>query len=324
MFFISFRRVMLWMLSAVMLLLWQTAFAGPILNRIMERRMAQQQDVIADESGVSRQVSLPAGARIVRDFQYGTDKRQRMDIYLPWQAVGAPVIFMVHGGGWRIGDKGMKSVVENKMNRWVPKGLIFISVNYRMVPDADPIEQENDIARALAAAQGKAATLGGDPTKFILMGHSAGAHLVALLAASPATAYKLGAGPWIGAISLDSGAIDVIQIMQTRHFSLFDQAFGSDAAYWKKASPYHELTAQATPFLVVCLAQRRVSCPQARKFVDRAVSLHVRASVLEQNLSHKDINQQLGLEGSYTDAVESFMGSLDSSVMRILKDRRIP
>ena len=306
------------LLSIVMMLTLQSSFSGPILDRIMERRAAQQQDGVIDPAQSPRQAMLPAGARVIRDEPYGTDRRQRMDIYLPRHAARAPVIFMVHGGGWRIGDKGMPSVVDNKLNRWVSRGFIFISVNYRMLPDADPIEQAHDVARALAAAQGKAAMWGGDPAKFILMGHSAGAHLVALLAASPSSAYKFGARPWVGTISLDSGALDLVQTMRNRHPSLFDQAFGTDFSYWEKTSPSHMLTPQAPPFLLVCSTHRRDSCMQAHEFVGKATPVNVRASVLEQNLSHRDINHQLGVDGGYTDAVESFMAILDPSVKRLL------
>jgi arylformamidase len=305
-------------LAVVILLSAQMSLAGPIRDRLMERRVAQQQDDLSEEDTSSGQVSLPAGVRLVRDVSYGKDAMQRMDVYLPRQAVGAPVIFMVHGGGWRRGDKGMKAVVENKMTRWVSKGFIFISTNYRLLPDTAPAAQAQDVASALAAAQGKAAAWGGDPAKFILMGHSAGAHLVAFLAASPAMALRLGARPWLGTISLDSAALDVVQIMEARHFRLYDQAFGKDPAYWRNVSPFHELSAQATPFLAVCSARRSDACQQARRFVGKAVSFNVRASVLEQDLSHKDINQQLGGEGGYTDAVETFMGALDESVMRAL------
>jgi arylformamidase len=317
MFSKTYGHFILGLLTVAIFLPSQISFAGPILDRIMERRAAQQQNGIDDGAHSFRQVTLPAGARVMRDVPYGTHARQKMDIYLPQKAVGVPVILMAHGGGWSRGNKSLQTVVDNKMKHWVSKGFIFISTNYRLRPDTDPIEQANDIARALALAQGKVAAWGGDPTKFILMGHSAGAHLVALLAASPAAAYKLGARPWIGTITLDSGSLDVVQTMQRRHPQLFDQAFGSDSAYWKKASPYHELSAQATPFLLVCSTHRRDACPQAYEFVSKAASLNVRATVLEQNLSHKDVNDQLGVEGSYTEAVESFMGTLDPSIKHL-------
>ena len=305
--------------SIVLLLMGQPSHAGPIRDYIAAHRAVRQVEDVGDGEP-SGSASLPGGVRVVRDVPYGKDDLQRMDVYLPPQAVNAPVIFMVHGGGWRRGDKGAESVVENKMTRWVPKGFIFISTNYRMLPKTAPVEQAQDIASALAFAQGKAASWGGDPAKFIIMGHSAGAHLVALLTASPAMALKAGVHPWLGTLSLDSAALDVVQTMEAKHYRLYDKAFGSDPAYWKAASPYHALTETATPFLAVCSTRRSDSCPQATRFAAKATSLKVRASVLEQDLSHKDINQNLGMEGRYTDAVETFMGTLDESVRRALNN----
>jgi arylformamidase len=303
--------------AIVLLLMWQSSYAGPIRDRLMERRLAQQAEDVEDGEP-SSPVSLPTGVRLVRDVPYGKDGKQRMDIYLPRQAAGAPVIFMVHGGAWRLGDKGARAVVENKVAHWVTKGFIFISTNYRLLPKTAPVEQAQDIASALATAQGKAASWGGDPAKFIMMGHSAGAHLVALLGASPATALKLGAMPWLGTVLLDSAALDVVQIMEAKHARFYDRAFGSDPASWRAASPFHVLSDSATPFMAVCSTRRGDACSQASRFVAKAKSINTRASVLEQDLSHKDINQQLGTEGGYTDAVDSFMGALDASVMRTL------
>ena len=139
---------------------------------------------------------------ILRNVRYGNADLQTMDVYLPRKPqTGMPVIFMVHGGAWRFGDKTARSVVLNKVARWVPRGFILVSVNYRMLPTARLLQQAEDVARALATAQAKAASRGGDPAKFILMGHSAGAHLVALLDADPALAYKAGARPWLGVVA---------------------------------------------------------------------------------------------------------------------------
>ena len=242
------------------------------------------------------------------DIAYGEAPAQKMDVYLPAHADHAPVIFMVHGGAWRFGDKGSKDVVKNKVARWVEQGYVFISVNYRMLPEADPLMQADDVARALAAAQTRAAEWGGDPDKFILMGHSAGAHLVALLSTVPARAQALGARPWLGTVVLDSAAIDVAQIMRRRHMHLYDEAFGKDAAFWKSASPIQQLSAEAKPFLLVCSTKRRdQSCDAARAFAERATTLGVRAEVSGQALSHGEINHNLGLPGAYTDTVERFM-----------------
>lgn len=304
------------MFAIGLLLMWQLAYGGQIFDRIMEYRAAQQGEDSEEES--SDAIALPAGCRLISDVAYGKNVRQRMDIYLPQHAAGAPVILMVHGGGWRRGDKRAQSVVENKMARWLAKGFIFISVNYRLLPEAAPGEQADDIALALAAAQAQAASWGADPAKFILMGHSAGAHLVALLAASPDKAYRLGAKPWLGTVVLDSAALDVVEIMNARHLRLYDNAFGSDAAYWKEVSPFYALSATAAPILTVCSTLRSDSCAQAVRFAGRARSLNVQVTVVRQELSHRDINQLLGVESTYTDAVEAFMAGLDDSVRQML------
>jgi acetyl esterase/lipase len=262
--------------------------------------------------------TLPAGARVMRDVPYGDDARQRMDVYLPQRPSNAPVIFMVHGGGWRTGDKGARSVIDNKVARWVSRGFIFVSAGYRMLPDTAPLDQARDVARAIAAAQEKAPSWSGDAAKFIVMGHSAGAHLVALLAASSASARDAGAKPWLGAVLLDSAALDVPGLMKARHARLYDEAFGTDPAYWKAASPLDTLSKGAAPLLAVCSSRRRDSCPAAHRFAARSKSLGVDARVLEEDLSHREINERLGAAGDYTDAVESFMRSLDDSVRRRL------
>jgi acetyl esterase/lipase len=292
------------------------SYAGTLSERIAESRLAQQLDEPQDDA--FGRLELPPGVRLVRDVAYGKSEQQRMDVYLPRHAAGAPVIVMVHGGGWRRGDKGAQGVVQNKMSRWTSQGFIFISINYRLLPEAAPIEQAHDVARALAAAQGKAEEWGGDPEKFILMGHSAGAHLSTLLAASPELARQAGVRPWLGTVALDSAAFNVVQIMETRHPGLYDQAFGDDPAYWRRASPYYRVTAAMRPLLAVCSTRRDESCQQAHQFDDKAATLKVRVKVLEEDLSHGEINKELGIESSYTDAVESFMGSLDAAVWRTL------
>jgi acetyl esterase/lipase len=258
--------------------------------------------------------------RVYRDVAYGEAARQRFDVYAPARTEGAPVIFMVHGGAWRFGDKTHANVIENKVRRWVAAGWVFISTNYRLLPQADALEQARDVARALAAAQRMAAQWGADAHRFVLMGHSAGAHLVALVHGAPTFAAEFGAKPALGAVLLDSAALDVVALMSARHARLYDHAFGADPAFWRAASPYHALAAGAPPILAVCSTERRDdSCAQANAYADRARSLGVRASVLPQPLSHAEINWRLGLEGAYTEAVERFIASLDPALAARLK-----
>ncbi len=284
------------------------AQAGPLRERLQAMQQARQAAKAAEAAGQS---DLPAGTRVLRDQPYGPATAQRFDVYLPPQPVhDAPVILMVHGGGWSRGDKAVAGVVQNKATRWLPAGVVLVSVNYRMGPEAPPLEQARDVARALAVAQRAAPQWGASASTFVLMGHSAGAHLVALLNAQPSLATEQGAQPWRAVVSLDSGALDVPQIMARRHFGLYDAAFGDDPAQWRAASPWHVLSAGGAPLLVVCSTQRADACPQGRAYADKAQALGLRVELLPQDLSHGDINKQLGRPGAYTEAVEVFLRSV--------------
>ena len=299
-------------LALLLALAASPGMAGPLLERIAERRQPAPAEAAA------------AGVSVLRDVAYGSDPRQRFDVYLPGAAAtpspsaGAPVIFMVHGGGWRTGSKSEKAVVDNKVAHWVPKGVVLVSTGYRLLPQADPLTQARDVARALTEAQRQAPSWGADPARFVLMGHSAGAHLVALLASAPHLAREAGAGAWLGTVALDSAAFDLVAAMRDRHLPLYDEAFGSDPTYWRSASPLHQLHAGARPLLAVCSSRRADPCPQARRYADAAAALGVRAAVLPQDYSHRDINLQLGADARYTAAVDDFLASLDGVLARRL------
>jgi arylformamidase len=263
------------------------------------------------EEGPSAPLTPPAGGRVERDIAYGPDAAQRFDVYLPRRPVtSAPVLFMVHGGAWLIGDKAAAAVVANKAAHWLPAGTVFVSVNYRLAPKADPLGQADDVAKALAVAQAKAPSWGGDPARFVLMGHSAGAHLVALLAADPTIAARQGARPWLGTVVLDSAALDLVAIMKEPHLRFYDRVFKNDPAYWHEASPLERLTRAPGPMLVVCSSRRSQSCPHAREFVAKATGLGGPVTLLTEPLRHAEINRTLGEAGSYTDAVDAFLRSV--------------
>jgi len=261
----------------------------------------------------------PAGARGAPrpiEVAYGDDARQRVDVYLPDRPDQAPIIVMVHGGAWVIGNKSLPQVVDNKLARWLPRGAIVVSVGYRLVPlsgarDVTPLDQADDIARAISKVQALAPSWGGDPQRIVLMGHSAGAHLVALVGASPGFAQRAGALPWRGTVVLDSAGLNLVGVMRLPHPRFYDRAFGADPAQWRAVSPLETLTPGAAPMLVVCSTRRAdASCLQSQRFVAHAIESGVRASVLEQDLSHGEINAKLGLPGAYTDAVEQFFESV--------------
>lgn len=252
---------------------------------------------------------------------YGPHERQAIDIYIPQGEEGPyPVVFMVHGGGWCIGDKGMIKVTKNKVARWLPKGFVFISANYRMIPDgADVATQAKDVGKALAYVQKNAAKWQADPDRIVTMGHSAGAHLVSLLGANAQGAAGMGLKPWLGTVSLDSGTLDVVDTMQNKHFGLYNDAFGKDPAKWQPVSPLHHLSMSSLPFLGVCSTRRNDACPQARAYARKSKMLGVKAGVLALDLGHGGINDKLGEASGFTAAVEDFMSSLDREVARRLR-----
>ena len=277
------------------------------------------------ERAQEKRASLPPGVQKIADLPYGPDARQRMDIYLPRSSaphpsgVRAPVVFMVHGGGWRHGDKAMGRVVDQKVASWVPRGLIVVSVNYRLLPDTPVAQQAQDVAQALATAQQQAAQWGGDAGRFILMGHSAGAHLVSLINAQPALAQRLGAWPWLGTVALDSAVLNLPQLIRAPHMPLYDDAFGTDPAYWHALSPLHQWVSGAPPSQFVCSTERPDQpCLQAHAMARHVHTQGGRAEVLPQPLTHGEINAELGLDSDYTRAVEGFMASLDAVVAQRL------
>lgn len=254
-----------------------------------------------------------SASEVLRDIPYGPSSYQRMDIYLPNESPvgGAPVIFFVHGGAWQYGDKSNPASVNNKARHWTAEGYIFISANNRLSPDADPSEQADDIAEAVAFAQKEAPQWGGNPKLFILMGHSAGAHLVSLVSADPEVLAKHGAQRLIGTVALDSAAYDVTQIMRFRHHRFYDFVFGEQTGFWQDVSPVENVKPGAPPMMLVCSEFRVDSCGQAKGFARRLQSVGTHAEILPMRLSHGAINNRLGIRGDYTDAVDAFLSSLE-------------
>lgn len=273
---------------------------GRFRERIAER-LAQRRTAPAAPA------ALPANVHAWRDQPYGSDPRQRYDVYAPQGATHAPVLFIVHGGAWKFGDKGAASLIEAKIAHWSALGYVVISTNYRMLPDADPLTQAQEVASAIASAQRDSARWGGDPDRFVLMGHSAGAHLSALIAASPTLLAQAKAHPVRAVVLLDSAMLDTERFMAKQHAPLYDAAFGSDPEYWRATSPKVQLSAPGVPLLAVCSSRRQESCAQAHAFVAHAKGIGRRAQVLEEDLSHAEINAQLGLASAYTHAVDEFL-----------------
>lgn len=250
--------------------------------------------------------SFLPGSRVLTEA-YGPHPLQQMDIYLPPLPPGtaaAPVIIMVHGGSWKGGDKTNPTVVANKLRHWLPKGYVFVSVNYRLLPDAQALEQAGDVAAAVRMVADNAARWGARADRMVLMGHSAGAHLVALLSSRPGMTGR----PVAGTVVLDSAALDIPEVMHRRHSAMYDAAFGSSPAYWATASPATQWTPDAVPMLLVCSTKRPDNpCQMAKAFAAMTERAGRQTQVLPQRLSHMDISDTLGKPGDYTNAVDAFI-----------------
>lgn len=265
------------------------------------------------------QPTLAENISAVHDIAYGTHPRQKLDVYLPKEAKSAPMIVMMHGGGWTTGDKSGALIYSNKANRWVTKGFILVSVGTRLMPDADVYAQIQDLAQALATAQKHATEWGGDPEKLFLMGHSTGGTMVAVLSAEPSLVTNLGGKHWLGTIVLDASSLDIERTMRLWHPDMFSYAYGKDASHWPKASPYALINANAIPYFIACGTFRPdSSCEQAELFKEKAQQFNIRVEISPQQLNHGEVNDHLGLESNYTRNVEAFMSSLDNEVAKKL------
>nr|WP_242478506.1 alpha/beta hydrolase [Rubrivivax gelatinosus] len=260
--------------------------------------------------------ALPPGVVFDADLAYGRWPAQRLDVYRPAQAQAAPVLVVVHGGAWITGDKQQPQVVGHKLAHWGPKGWILVALNYRRLPWADPREQAADVARALAFVQRECAGWGGDAGRIVVLGHSTGAHLAALVLADTALAADAGCKPPAAAVLVDSAALDVVEVMQGVHLPLHDRAFGDAREGWESASPWHRaatLTAPP-PVLLVCSSLREDSVRQSERFAARLVERGGRARSLPLALTHAELNERLGQEGEPTEAVDAFLAEVFAPV----------
>jgi acetyl esterase/lipase len=117
---------------------------------------------------------------VKRDVPY-VDKgheRQVLDLYSPAKAKNLPVVFWIHGGGWQAGDK---SDVQIKPQVFMDRGFVFVSTNYRLLPAVDMETIVRDVAKSIHWVHDHIAEHGGDPKRLLVMGHSAGAQLAALI-----------------------------------------------------------------------------------------------------------------------------------------------
>jgi acetyl esterase/lipase len=253
-------------------------------------------------------LAAPAAAQTV-ERAYGDHPRQRLD-FTPAEARGAPLVLFVHGGAWSFGDKRAAAHMAAHVHG---AGYAFASVNYRLVPHVAVADQARDVAAALASLLRDAGRLGIDGERIILMGHSAGAHLAALVGTDPAylRAHDIPLSAIDGVALLDGAGYDVErQMADAGPFlrRLYVNAFGTDAAAQRLVSPTrHAAAPNARAFLILHIASRADSAAQSSALAAALGAAGTPAQVEAVEGSHSEIFRRFGQPGhSATALVDAF------------------
>jgi acetyl esterase/lipase len=117
-----------------------------------------------------------------RDGPQADSIRHRLDLFLPRGKKDFPVVVVVHGGAWVMGDNRCCGLYSSVGHFLASQGYGVVLPNYRLSPTVRHPAQVQDVASAVAWTRRHIAERGGDPRRIYLLGHSAGGHLVALLA----------------------------------------------------------------------------------------------------------------------------------------------
>jgi len=266
-----------------------------------------------------------AQAQVVkRDIPYAAPahERQRLDVYSPPHAKGLPVVFWVHGGGWQTGDKAS---VQVKPQAFMDRGFVFVSTNYRLLPDVDMGTIVRDIARSIRWVHDHIADYGGDPRRLLVMGHSAGAQLAALVCTDERYLKAEGLSLAIikGCVPVDGDTFDVPAIIETaetrRRVHGQPQAtnghrekFGNDPAKHRDFSAVTHVVGEKgiPPFLIMHVAEHPDTSAQAQRLASVLKKAGVPVTVFgARESTHNKINVDLGVpDDPGTKAMFAFAG----------------
>jgi arylformamidase len=230
-----------------------------------------------------------------------------LDVYHYENAiVKRPVVVYVHGGGWAIGDKA--NSIDNKRNLFESVNYVFVSVNYRLSPAneelaADRIKfpvHNNDVADAVKWIFDNIGTYGGDANKIVLLGHSAGAHLVSLTGLSEQFLPERGLAltQLKGVASIDTEGYDVEAQVNDNNITYIN-AFGTNVNDLVAASPVQQIddTKNYPPFFVA----KRGSVTRiniAENFIETLTAAGVSvSSITASQYDHEGINDAIGAPG---------------------------
>jgi arylformamidase len=253
-------------------------------------------------------VSEARAQGVTRDIHYGTvHERQVLDVHAPAGAKNLPVVFWIHGGGWQTGDKSM---VALKPKAFMDAGFVFVSINHRLLPAVDMGAITRDVASALGWVHKNIATHGGDPARVLVMGHSSGGQLAALMCTDDRYAKAEGFSLTIikGCVPVDADTFDIpaiIEMAETRarvhHLPLptygHRQKFGNDPA---KHLDFSAVTHVAKnkgipPFLILHIGGNPDTGAQARRMAAVLQTAGISAKVINgREATHSTINDNIG------------------------------
>ena len=243
-----------------------------------------------------------------RDIPYATaHERQVLDVYAPTGAKNLPVVFWIHGGGWQTGDKGM---VALKPKAFTDAGFVFVSINHRLLPTVDMGTLTRDVASALGWVHKNIATHGGDPTRLLVMGHSSGGQLAALMCTDDRYVKAEGFSLTMikGCVPVDADTFDIpaiIEMAETRarvhHLPLptygHRQKFGDDPAKHRDFSAVTHVARNKgiPPFLILHIAGHPDTTAQARRLAAVLKEAGISAKVVAgRETTHASINDNIG------------------------------
>ncbi len=222
-------------------------------------------------------------------FEGVEPKLTSLDVYAPPGATSAPILVWVHGGGSARATRAKSPACRRHS---CAKGFVVASVNYRLAPVVKFDAQAQDVAAAIAWIRKHAKDYGAAPEKIFLMGHSAGAHLVALVGTDESylAAHGLSLSALRGVVPLDTEAYDLKGFAARfggKLPELYAAPFTQDSATWAKASPAtHVAKGKSIPPMIVAYSggQKPHSNPSrktdAEEFVAKLKAAGVTAEVI--------------------------------------------
>jgi arylformamidase len=254
-----------------------------------------------------------------QDLAYGPAERHKLDVYTPENGSPAPVVLWIHGGAWKFGDKAH---VQSKPAWLTGEGWALVAMNYRFVPQVTWREEATDVAAAVKWIQTEGAKHGLDATRIVLMGHSAGAHLAALVATDEQyfKQAEVDSSAIVGVVLIDGAGYDVARqakFAQGWLGNVYDEVFSTDVKQQHDASPVrHVHTRDRWPrFLILHCANRVASTQQAKLLGDAISEAGGKGTIYAaEGKNHMTVNRELGTpEDEPTDEINEFLRELASS-----------